>query len=101
MPAPKRLDVRALEKHLGIKKLRFGKPEALLAILALTPGAVSPLGLINDKQQKAIVIIAKEVWDAEIVGFHPNVNTATLEIKKEFFQRLMNSFNNKKLIVEI
>ena len=48
-----------------------------------------------------MLIIEKEVWDAEIVGFHPNVNTETLEIRHDDLERYYNSLNNRKEILEL
>lgn len=101
MPANKRLDIKHLQGKLGVKKLRFGNPEKLKELLGLDPGSVSPLGLINDTQNTVFLIVAKEVWDSEIVGFHPNINTATIEIQKEQFHKLIYSFNNERRILEL
>ena len=101
MPAKKRLQIKDLGKKLELKHLTFGKPEEMQAILKLDPGSVSPLGLINDKEHKTTIIMDKDVWDAEIVSFHPNINTATLELKKEEFHKLIESFGNKKRLMDL
>ncbi|MBD3319120.1 prolyl-tRNA synthetase associated domain-containing protein [Candidatus Woesearchaeota archaeon] len=101
LPAHTRLDIKALQKSLHVKKLTFGKEQDLQELLGLTPGSVSPLGLINDTNNKVIAIITKEVWDAPIVGFHPNINTSTLEVNKESFHKLMNSFHHHVLIIDL
>lgn len=101
MPAEKRLQMSVLQQTLGAKKLTFAKPEEMMKLMKLEPGSVSPLGLINDKEHQIKVIIDQEIWDAKIVNFHPNVNTASLELKKEMFHRLMESFENEKRIIEI
>ena len=74
----RRGDLAALGEHFGEKKLGFASPERLLAHLGLTPGSVSPFGLINDPEHKVEVAIDVAIRDAARVAFHPNVNTATL-----------------------
>lgn len=99
MPAERRLQMKELAPKIGAKKLTFANEEELLSILKLTPGAVSPLGLINDKDNLVIVIIDKEVWDAELVSFHPNVNTESITLNKENFHKFIASLQNNKKIL--
>jgi Ala-tRNA(Pro) deacylase len=101
MPAHDRLNIKVLQSKLRVKKLRFAKEEDLWSILQLKPGSVSPLGLMNDTGHKAIGIISQKVWDADIVGFHPNDNAATLEMKQGEFHKLMNTFANEQKIIDL
>ncbi|HIG96438.1 TPA: prolyl-tRNA synthetase associated domain-containing protein [Candidatus Woesearchaeota archaeon] len=101
MPAEKRLQMSLLQQKFGAKKLRFAKPEELMELMKLEPGSVSPMGLINDKEHQIIVLIDQEIWNAEIVSFHPNVNTASLEMKKEMFHKLMATFQNERSVINI
>src|SRR3989338_7254202 len=71
------------------KKLKFANENELKEILGLTPGSVSPLGLLNDKEKKTRVIIDQEIWEAETVNFHPNINTESLEFTRDNFHRLI------------
>src|SRR3989344_8760170 len=99
LPAHKRLDIKKLEKHLEVKKLKFGSAEELKEKTNLAPGSVSIFGAVYSGD--VALILDKEVWDAEIVGFHPNVNTETLEIKHVGLERYYNSLNNRKEILEL
>jgi Ala-tRNA(Pro) deacylase len=101
MNAYKRLNINHLAKILKLKKLTFGSEEELLHYLKLTPGSVSPLGLINDQHHAVKLIIDQEVWDAKQVNFHPNINTASLEFTQEQFHHLINLFENQKNIVKL
>jgi Ala-tRNA(Pro) deacylase len=87
LPAAKRLDMKRFRGLIGVGKIRFGTDEELYSVLRLTPGSVSPFGLVNDSDMKAIVYVDEEVWDAAIVSFHPNINTETLELTQEAFRR--------------
>jgi Ala-tRNA(Pro) deacylase len=57
--------------------------------LGLTPGAVSPFGLINDPDHLVTVAIDRALRDAPSVAFHPNVNTATLVLDGADFRRYL------------
>lgn len=95
LPAEKAINLLDLSKNLSLKKLSFAKQEDLFTILHLEPGAVSPLGLINDTSSVVTYLIDNEVWEAPIVNFHPNINTETLEILKEDFHRIVESIGNR------
>jgi Ala-tRNA(Pro) deacylase len=85
----RRGDLAAIGEHFGEKKLGFASPERLLAYLGLTPGSVSPFGLINDPAHKVEVAIDVAIREAARVAFHPNVNTATLVLSGADFQRYL------------
>lgn len=85
----RRGDLAAIGEHFGERKLGFASPERLLAHLGLTPGSVSPFGLINDPEHKVEVAIDVAIRDAARVAFHPNVNTATLVLSGADFQRFL------------
>ena len=85
----RRGDLATLGEHFGEKKLGFASPERLLTHLGLTPGSVSPFGLINDPGHKVEVAIDVAIREAARVAFHPNVNTATLVLSGADFQRYL------------
>ena len=89
IPYDKRLDLNQFRKMIGAPKVRFAKPEDLFEIFGITPGAVSPLGLINDTNNKVIFIIDETIWNAKEICCHPNVNTETLQIPGSDFQKLI------------
>jgi Ala-tRNA(Pro) deacylase len=85
----RRGDLAALGDLFGERKLGFASPERLLTHLGLTPGSVSPFGLINDPEHHVELAIDVAVRDAARVAFHPNVNTATLVVSGADFQRFL------------
>lgn len=88
LPAHKKLNMNALASLLEVKKLRFASEAELKEILGLTPGSVSILGLINDTEKKVQLIIDEQMWNANTVNFHPNINTESLVFEKEVFHRM-------------
>ncbi|NIM91452.1 MAG: prolyl-tRNA synthetase associated domain-containing protein [Candidatus Aminicenantes bacterium] len=89
MLSSKKADLKALERQLGEDRLSFASPERMMRYLGLEPGAVSPFGLINDSKKKVLVIIDRDLRRAEIVNFHPNVNTATVGIDFTDFEKFL------------
>ena len=76
----KQADLRQLVKIVGDDRLSFGSPERLMATLGLTPGSVSPFGLIHDRAHARAVIVDADLRGAERLIFHPNINTASVTI---------------------
>ena len=86
---------------INTKNLTFGKETELKTILGLTPGSVSPLGLLNDQNGIVKLYIDKEIWYSNIVNFHPNINTESLEFKKEDFHKLIKILHQNPVIIEL
>jgi Ala-tRNA(Pro) deacylase len=88
------VDIGAIAARIGEGRLSFASPERLAAHLGLTPGAVSPFGLINDGAGAVQVLLDRAVRTAARVGFHPNVNTATVVLSVVDFERFLASRGN-------
>ena len=101
MPANKRLDVKKLQMHFKAGKLHFASEEELFKKLKLKPGSVSIFGMINNTDRDVTLIIDKIVWNSDYVGFHPNINTATLVLEHDDLERFYNSVKNDKEVIEL
>lgn len=97
----KQADLKKLSKQLGSTPLSFASEERLGKYLGLKPGSVSPFGLINDSDKCVRVIIDNDILKAEKVGFHPNLNTATLVISCRDFQKFLKWTKNKVSYIKI
>lgn len=80
MPADKPFKTKYLSSQLGCARLSFAPPEAMWQYLHISPGAVSPLGLIHDKECKVRLIVDKDLSKTERYACHPCVNTASVAI---------------------
>lgn len=78
--AEKRADLKAIAHLVNEAKLSFASEEELKNILNLTIGSVTPLGLINDKDNLATLLIDKELENKKVLA-HPNVNTKTVSMQ--------------------
>ena len=90
----KRADLRAVANQIGDGKLSFGSPERLMTHLGVTPGAVSPFGLINDRGHEVRVYLDRDFKGASRISFHPNVNTVTLTVTFADFERFLADCGN-------
>lgn len=81
MPGDKRADLNRLEKRLKAPRFTFAKAELLQEVLGLTPGSVTPFGLMNDTARRVRVVLDQDLMQSEWVNFHPLINTASTTLK--------------------
>jgi Ala-tRNA(Pro) deacylase len=91
LPVTRRADLRAVADQIGDGKLSFASPERLRTYLGVTPGSVSPFGLIHDTNHHVGVFIDRDLKEADRISFHPNINTRTLVLSFADFQRYLAS----------
>jgi Ala-tRNA(Pro) deacylase len=101
LPAEKKADLKKIGEIVDDKKISLAKPVELLEKLGLEPGAVSPFGLINDTNHEVEVFIDQKVYNAKIVNFHPNRNTASLELSGDMFQKFLKEVENEVRVIEL
>ena len=89
------LNIHDLEKRLREGKLSFASSERLEANLGLSPGSVSPFGLINDAEHKVKVFIDINLLTCDTLSFHPNDNTATIIITTDDFKKFLKICKNE------
>ena len=78
----KRVDLKAFRAAQQTRPLSFASAEDLQRLLALTPGSVTPLGLLNDEARTVQLFLDEDLCHgAGLVGVHPNDNTATVWMK--------------------
>ena len=83
MPGDKVFQTKELSAQLGVSRLSFAPAEPMEEFLDITPGSLSVLGLMNDKNMHVILLIDSPVLDSEYIGVHPCINTSSLKIKTE------------------
>ena len=91
----KTADLMGLSMKLAAGKLSFASERRLMDHLGLETGAVSPFGLINDTKKAVKVVIDRDLAKAELVNFHPNVNTATITLSYGDFEKYLNHCGNE------
>ena len=86
----KRVDLKQFRKEHGTRALSFASAEDLEAKLKLAPGAVTPLGLLNDDSCSVILYLDEDFQSgSQRIGVHPNDNTATIRLKTDDLIRLL------------
>ena len=95
MKEEKQANLAEIAKSCLATKLSFATEERLKKYLNLTPGAVTPLAIINDEQKAVEVILDKDLFKEEKIGVHPGVNTATVIISPADLEKYIKANGNK------
>lgn len=100
-PADKKFKTADISKQLGISRLSFADEKYMGELLDITPGSVSVLGLMNDKEGLVKLVIDKAVLNEEYIGCHPCINTTSLRFKTEdFMEKIIPALGHEPAFVE-
>ena len=91
----KKFRTAEVSKQLGVSRLSFATPEQLKSLLGLTPGEVTPMSLVNEKEPKVIVLLDRDILKEERLLVHPNVCTASIELTTADLLKFLNSRGNR------
>ena len=83
MPGDKKFKTKELSGQIGSARLSFAEPEDMLKYLDIEPGAVSIMGLMNDRNNNVRLLIDEDVLRDEYIGCHPCVCTSSLKIRTQ------------------
>ena len=98
----KRVNLKEFKNKNNTRNLSFASEEDLLKILGLTPGAVTPFGLLNDKENIVKYYIDSALCKEEgLIGIHPNDNTATVWMKTKDLIEIIKEYGNEVYIIDI
>ena len=100
VPGEKRVDLKEFQKAHGLRKLSFASAEDLMHFMGLTPGSVTPLGLLNDPDHQ-IHFYLDRYFAGNQIGIHPNDNTATVWMKADDLMELVREHGNEAEYTDI
>lgn len=94
------VDLKRADRVIGSARLSFGNEVLLKEVLGLTPGSVTAFGLINDTGHQVTFVLDRRLWEAEVVNFHPLLNTATTGMDRATFRAFLNRIGVKPMVVD-
>ena len=90
IPDTKVFHTKDLSAQIGSARLSFAKPKYMEEFLDITPGSVSVMGLMNDKEHRVQLLIDEDVLDGEYIGCHPCINTSSIRFKvKDLIEKVI------------
>ena len=91
-----------LSHQIGSSRLSFAAPEYMEEYLDITPGSLSILGLMNDKEQHVQLLIDEDVLKGEYIGCHPCINTSSLRLRTEdLVQKIIPAMGHEPRLVTL
>jgi Ala-tRNA(Pro) deacylase len=97
----RQIRTKHLEKAVGAKRLSFGSAELLGETLGVKPGAVTPFGLINDRQAHAVTLVLdQQMMDHDILYYHPLHNEATIGVSSVDMMRFFEATGHTPTMVD-
>lgn len=102
IPGDKKFKTKDLSAQLGVARLSFASEQYMEQFLDITPGSVSVLGLMNDKEKKVRLCIDREVLAGEKVGCHPCINTSSLRLNtKDLIEKIIPAMGHEMTVVDL
>lgn len=102
LPGEKTFKTSVFSKQIGSSRLSFAEPEYMEEYLDITPGSLSVMGLMNDKDLHVELIIDRELLEGAYIGVHPCINTSSLRLKTtDLMERILPAMGHTPRLVEI
>lgn len=102
MPGDKKFRTKELSAQINSARLSFGDSDDMLKYLDIMPGAVSVMGLMNDKDHAVQLLIDEDLKNDEYIGCHPCVCTSSLKIRREdVFDKFLSVTGHKPIYVKL
>ena len=98
----KKFKTKEISKQINSARLSFAPPEYMEKFLDITPGSVSVLGLMNDKDNRVKLLIDEEVLKDEFFGCHPCINTSSLRLRTaDLMEKIIPAMDHTPTFVEL
>lgn len=102
MPGDKKFHTKDLSAQINSARLSFAGEEYMEKFLDITPGSVSVMGLMNDKDNNVQLLMDEEVLAGEYLGCHPCINTSSVRLKvSDLVNIFLKEINHEPLIVNL
>lgn len=102
MPGNKKFKTAVLSKQIGSARLSFGEPDFMEQFMDLTPGSVTVLGLMNDKENRGRLLIDKDVLDSGFFGCHPCMNTSSILLRtRDLVDKILPAMGHPYTVVDL
>jgi len=96
------VDLKQIHQLIGAaSRVSFGKPEMLMELLGVTPGAVTVFGVINDTANKVRLVLDQDLMEHAVINAHPLTNEATTSIAATDLIRFVEATGHDAAILKV
>ena len=97
----KKFITKEISHQINSTRLSFAPPEFMEEYLDITPGSVSVLGLMNDKENHVQLLVDEDVLHSEMFGCHPCINTSSMRLKTaDVFGKFLEAVHHDYIVVK-
>lgn len=98
----KKFKTKEISHQINSARLSFAAPEYMEQFLDITPGSVSVMGLMNDKENEVRLLVDEDILKEEYFGCHPCINTSSIRLKvKDIFEKFLPAVHHDYTIVQL
>ena len=102
IPGDKPFKTKDLSRQIGSARLSFADAEHMEEYLGISPGAVSVMELMNDRNRRVRLLMDSEVYEREWVGCHPCVNTSSLKLRtRDLLRVFLPAVGHEPIVVDL
>jgi len=102
IPGGKHFKTSVFSKLIGSSRLSFADPKYMEEYLDITPGSVSVLGLMNDKENHVQLVIDEDILKGAFFGCHPCINTSSLRLStRDLMEKIIPAMHHDPLFVAL
>ena len=102
LPPDKPFRTSVLSKAIGSSRLSFASAEHMEAFLDITPGSLSVLGLMNDKEHRVQLLIDEDLLRQSVFGCHPCINTSSLKLRtRDLLETILPAIHHQYTVVDL
>ena len=102
LPGEKKFKTKEVSAQIGSARLSFAKDIYMEEFLDITPGSVSVLGLMNDKENRVQLLMDEDLLKEPYIGCHPCINTSSLRLRTEdLLQKIIPAMEHEPIFVKL
>ncbi len=102
MPGEKPFKTKEIPPQIGCARLSFAPEEKMVEFLDIHPGAVSVMGLMNDRENHVQLLVDEDILKGEYLGCHPCVNTSSMKVRTgDIFDRFLKAVHHSYRTVHL
>ena len=102
IPGDKKFKTKDLSAQILSSRLSFAKETYMEEFLDITPGSVSVLGLMNDREHRVQLLVDRDVLEGDYIGCHPCINTSSLRIRqKDMWEKIVPALEHEPVFVTL
>ncbi len=99
--ADKPIKIKEVAKKIGGNNMSFAKPDLLMEVLGMIPGAVTPFAAVNIKGHEVKIVLDEELMTHDRLNFHPLENTATTTVRSQDLVKFLEHCGQSPEIIQL